>query len=1079
MKKLMSFLSIILVLTLCLNQVPLYANDEEFETLESSTLSNADQNGQKMKERYTVLVLDESGSMRGKPIEAMKKAAKTFCKSVLESGEKNQKNHIAIVTYGSQAKVLLDFTDDLQSLNQAIDGMKAWGETNISEGLDFADRLLKKIPKPEGVDKLQIKNVLLLSDGYPTAGLKDSTGPYSNEDFYYKSYMNGVYSTAQELSKNGYNIYTLGFFHSLNEFEALFTRKLMKDIQNKGYYDVVDPDKLEFKFGEIAGEILNQDPPIVIVPGVMGSRLFNSNETFDDSTIIWPPHDLASVWRLRKLKDAELFVRAPENQVNAEQREYGAQDTYKNIVDKLCDKFPERKIYVFSYDWTKDNEDTADRLKEFLDGLEDEKVDLVCHSMGGLIASRYYTKNISSNKINKIITAGTPYEGAPKLINAVLNWDVLEPGTAFNFQDNILGLIGGMTKDVKASLVSLAQLTPTENYITKLPMWKDSWKPFGWGDYQLTYDQYLEICKRIFKSNFEKAIEFHKNLHLSNSYNELLYFDNAYFAIGINQPTISAIKFKWASDGVDELMYEDDLSYEMKGDGTVPYLSASIMEQVKKLPAERVCSFDTDHTGVIGAHNESNSSLDKGADKSVEWIIGILEGSIESEGDSLNEEGFIVIRIACPVDVEISMDGKTLNSDTKNLSTISPYGRLDFVGKNDEVKMLCLRERDYHLLIDGTGQGSMDYTIRSFASDGSLKEECKVEDVPINEETLIQTSTDFNKEMSLSIDRDGDGAVDQQVALQSEDKKENPQIHDENVSQSSSSIVSNPDAEEPAVKLSDLALPLSGQDEFFAFLNGKQSKIKLAPDGSVLVKESDIEGLSAPIFLKIPMNDTGFSHVGVLFRDGAEKILPFSRPGSMIMWIKEAGKYGVKENQKNYSDTEGHWAEDAITFVSARVIMSGTGEGRFEPNAKVTRAMFAKMLANLEGADLSQYRDTKFKDLPSNAWYLPSVEWAVEQKLFQGYGNETFAPNNLMTREQMAKVLDNYLSYKMISLEKNSAEDFRDESEISEWAKESVKHMKEYKLLSGMEEGKFKPKSHATRAQLAQVLKNLIEAYVR
>jgi hypothetical protein len=83
--------------------------------------------------------------------------------------------------------------------------------------------------------------------------------------------------------------------------------------------------------------------------------------------------------------------------------------------------------------------------------------------MGGLVASSYYSE-YGGGKINKVVTAGTPYEGAPKLINSVQNRDVLAEGGG-GFIDNLLGSTGGLNKDVKRSFLAVAELAPTENYV--------------------------------------------------------------------------------------------------------------------------------------------------------------------------------------------------------------------------------------------------------------------------------------------------------------------------------------------------------------------------------------------------------------------------------------------------------------------------------------------------------------------------------------------------------------------------------------------------------------------------------------
>ena len=507
--------------------------------------------------------------------------------------------------------------------------------------------------------------------------------------------------------------------------------------------------------------------PIIIIPGIMGSRLFTSDKVFDDSTRVWdPPTDSwGDKWNVHKLNEKlesgnTLYVRPCENQndmdsgtVAAYGREYGAQDTYKKLVDGICDAYPEREVYVFSYDWRKSNAANAKKLADVIKGLGDEKVDLVCHSMGGLVASSYY-KQYGSDKVDKVITCGTPYEGAPKLINSVQNWDVLGEGAVGSEEDwldNALGIWGGMTKKLKASFSGVAQLTPTKNYVSEIPMQKDSLAPFGWADYDLEYDKYVKICEKIFgETNYTNAKDFQESLHDSTGYNALLNYDKSYFLLGVNQKTITSIKFQLTND-IDERLYESDLDYDTKGDGTVPYLSSSIMEKIENLPEGRWITKSVDHTGTV-----KNSNC-------IEWVKDILQYGVSvKEKDEIENKPYIVVRIACPVDVTLTSGNQTLTSDSEQLSSSASFGRMDILGENDEIKMLCIdAEEDYNIQMNGTDEGTMDYSIRFFDGEGELYDERIFDEVPLTEETVIHTEVVPEEEIVMEVDTDGDGTVEE------------------------------------------------------------------------------------------------------------------------------------------------------------------------------------------------------------------------------------------------------------------------------------------------------------------------------
>lgn len=198
--------------------------------------------------RYSVLVLDSSGSMRNRPITALKQAAKTFCENVTTS---NGTNYVAIVRYSNNGTVVCDFTDKYEDMTSAIDQLNATGGTNIQGALQTADGLLDKIENNSNV----VKNIVLLSDGLPENGEAKYEGYYTASDYSGYAYANSAYDAAADIKAENTYIYTLGFFHSLSGTRKAFCERFMNDLQNAGYYNVDNPDDLNFVFGEIAGAI--------------------------------------------------------------------------------------------------------------------------------------------------------------------------------------------------------------------------------------------------------------------------------------------------------------------------------------------------------------------------------------------------------------------------------------------------------------------------------------------------------------------------------------------------------------------------------------------------------------------------------------------------------------------------------------------------------------------------------------------------------------------------------------------------------------------------------------------------------
>lgn len=194
--------------------------------------------------RDTVLILDDSGSMEGEPMDKLIDSAEKFCESVLGASGTNR---VAIITYSTSAELKSDFTNSLPSLQNAIRDMDEYGMTNIYDALKIANDLLSK-------SSADVKNIVLMSDGLPNEGARVNSGRYGYSDYNGYDYANAVYNQATSYHSD-YFIYTLGFFHNIYGDTKAFASRFMEDLQNAGYYEVNDVEDLEFTFGEIAEDI--------------------------------------------------------------------------------------------------------------------------------------------------------------------------------------------------------------------------------------------------------------------------------------------------------------------------------------------------------------------------------------------------------------------------------------------------------------------------------------------------------------------------------------------------------------------------------------------------------------------------------------------------------------------------------------------------------------------------------------------------------------------------------------------------------------------------------------------------------
>lgn len=177
-----------------------------------------------------------------------------------------------------------------------------------------------------------------------------------------------------------------------------------------------------------------------------------------------------------------------------------------------------------------------------------------------------------------------------------------------------------------------------------------------------------------------------------------------------------------------------------------------------------------------------------------------------------------------------------------------------------------------------------------------------------------------------------------------------------------------------------------------------------------------------------------------------------------------------------FDDVKGHWAEKAINFVVERNIFKGTSAHKFEPNSTITRGMFVTLLGRVAKVDPSSYKQSSFSDVPNAAYYMPYVEWAKKQGIVNGVSATKYAPNDLVTREQMAVMLDNFTkAYGWTLPEIDAGKLFADDSEIASWSKHAVYTMQKAGIITGKNGNRFDPKGKATRAEGAAVLQRFIQ----
>lgn len=173
------------------------------------------------------------------------------------------------------------------------------------------------------------------------------------------------------------------------------------------------------------------------------------------------------------------------------------------------------------------------------------------------------------------------------------------------------------------------------------------------------------------------------------------------------------------------------------------------------------------------------------------------------------------------------------------------------------------------------------------------------------------------------------------------------------------------------------------------------------------------------------------------------------------------------------------WFYNDVKYVYEKGMMAGTAADVFAPNATTTRAMIVTILYRLEGSP-AVTGTSSFVDVPAGQWYTDAVNWAAANQIVKGTSATTFAPNDSITREQMAAILYRYAQYKGYDVTKNAdLSGYSDNGQVSAYAKDALAWANAAKLINGVTNTTLAPQGNATRAQVSAILHRFCDGVVK
>ena len=189
------------------------------------------------------------------------------------------------------------------------------------------------------------------------------------------------------------------------------------------------------------------------------------------------------------------------------------------------------------------------------------------------------------------------------------------------------------------------------------------------------------------------------------------------------------------------------------------------------------------------------------------------------------------------------------------------------------------------------------------------------------------------------------------------------------------------------------------------------------------------------------------------------------------------GKYGFLRyraaDEPMFIDVKkSSWFREGADFCAVTGLMNGTGEGKFAPQTVMTRAMLVRVLYNLSGTEAASFG---FEDVQEGKWYTDAVNWAAENGIVSGVGQNRFAPNTPVTREQLVTILYRYAQ--KIGAKPGAADalsGFTDAEKVSEYAVEAMRWAVDNGIITGVTQTELSPRGTANRAQVATILMRFV-----
>ena len=618
-------LAVFMVFGLMLNTGAIFAHDD----FPGAVRDNANVPTENAKE--VVFLIDRSMYTDYNALADIKNQVSDLSDQLLQAGNFS----ITVIAFNGNVTTLVRQSTDLNKIKNSLRYISPFGFSNPSLALEVAN----------GIRYEEKKDVVLFTNVYPNLGPISNKGPFTYRDHMYFRNANGFKNSRDSLADNT-RLITVSNFSNLNNRDYAFAKRVFEENSDKYYAaDKMNSEELvssvrDYILGDEKHDRNLDKKPIIFIPGIAGSELFKIDESLvspEEKAIgmiygdkersanrIWVPIgydatkanddlNLYSNENLYGLQQGDL------RKVNVFERHAGPVAMYSSLLGTIMKNFPDRPVYLFSYDWRKSNIDSAEKLAAFIDSITDGgkvKVDLIAHSMGGIVSSHYLREH--DDRVDKYLSFGSPYEGAPSAFNTLSSKSLVG-----GFLDVVIEKLVGIKPDVASSFTSMVELLPTQRMLEKYP-----YQFVSTGDLNSfqrilnsnsSYDKILQAAadakvsgladlatvdmamSNVSNDRYNQFIEDSKLYRVNGERNGdvlLMHRPNSMFFVGNNHPTVVSGYFP----GNQDILHTVYGISTPEGDGMVPLYSATMGMTFEEMSPEIRDKFRVvkgDHIGML------------------------------------------------------------------------------------------------------------------------------------------------------------------------------------------------------------------------------------------------------------------------------------------------------------------------------------------------------------------------------------------------------------------------------------------------------------------------------------------------